>query len=227
LRELHRFVLSHLKLVLLKTLPNHPTTTQTQLVQFHSMETQGSSNHGDSRITDLAQEMDNLTPSPLRKKSRQLNDSYIISGQVGSNASTRGAPNQPGLPKGFHFAPSSSLGAIDETSICKSAIRTDNTAPAETNFVTERRHRVKMTLFGAVCFHPGCMTRLGSSIHTVSEKTLRSHFNAKQCYAGRRRPDCTNLVRDLKKDLSALRKLVLTGGPQVDELVERDESQIT
>lgn len=79
---------------------------------------------------------------------------------------------------------------------------------------------MKMTLFGAVCFHPGCMTRLGKSFR-VSHQTLRSHFNEKQCYAGHRRPDCTNLVRDLKKDLSILRKLVLTGGPQVNELIER------
>ena len=97
---------------------------------------------------------------------------------------------------------------------------TSTPSAVEMTCVNERRHHVKMTLFGAVCFHPGCMTRLGKSFR-VSHQTLRSHFNEKQCYAGHRRPDCTNLVRDLKKDLSTLRKLVLTGGPQVNELIER------
>ena len=85
--------------------------------------------------------------------------------------------------------------------------------------VAAERHHVEMTLFGAVCFHPGCRTKLGS-IHAVSEKTLRKHFDTRQCYTGYR-PDCTNLSRNLKHDLVALRELVLAGGAQADNLVER------
>ena len=84
----------------------------------------------------------------------------------------------------------------------------------------ERKHHVAMTPFGAVCFHPGCMTKLGRGIHTVSEKTLREHFDSKQCYCGCR-PDCTNLVRDLKQDLLTIQELVQKGGARADVLVER------
>ena len=76
-----------------------------------------------------------------------------------------------------------------------------------------------MTPFGAVCFHPLCMTKLGSNT-MVSEKTLREHFDNSQCYTGIR-PDCTDLVRNLKRDLATLQELAQKGGACVDALVER------
>ena len=84
---------------------------------------------------------------------------------------------------------------------------------------SQPRHNVKMTLFGAVCFHPGCMTKIGTSLHAVSEKRLRAHFDSRQCHTGCR-PDCTNLVRKLKHDHATLQELVLTGVAQADDLVE-------
>ena len=96
---------------------------------------------------------------------------------------------------------------------------TSTPSAVEMTCVNERRHHVKMTLFGAVCFHPGCMTRLGKSFR-VSHQTLRKHFHEANCYTGES-PDCTNLARDLCQDLSTLRDLVLTGGHQADQLVER------
>ena len=102
---------------------------------------------------------------------------------------------------------------------CEPASSRDNKAPAVTNVVTARRHHVEMTLFGAVCFHPGCTTRLGRSFR-VSHQTLRTHFDKAQCYTGDF-PDCTNLARDLYHDLSTHRELVQKGGASADVLVER------
>ena len=91
---------------------------------------------------------------------------------------------------------------------------------AETGLSPAKRHSVEMTLFGAICFDPGCMMKLGRSFHTVSEKSLRKHFDANQCYTGHR-PDCTNLARSLNKDRFTLQELVQKGGAQADALVER------
>ena len=184
------------------------------------METRVSNNSTDSDVLQLANEIGNLTPSPPRKKCRQFNGSSELSHQVGSTLNYGRPPDESSSSIGFDFA-SSSLGAMDGTNICAPVInKGDKPSVDETNVVTVRRHHVEMTLFGAVCFHPGCMTRLGTSLFGVSDTTLRSHFDTKQCYTGRR-PDCTNLVRDLRQDLSTLQQLVRKGGARVDKLVER------
>ena len=97
------------------------------------------------------------------------------------------------------------------------SIRTDKEAQVEMNCV--RQHRVEMTLFGAVCFHPGCMTRLGRTFG-ISHQTLCRHFDEAECYTGDL-PDCRNITSDLCDDLSALRELVQNGGASADVLVER------
>ncbi|EJK66273.1 hypothetical protein THAOC_12818 [Thalassiosira oceanica] len=187
------------------------------------------------------------TSSPLRKKSRQFNNESTLHNSEFTLHGT--IQTQPSLSVGFNFASSSwsasTWSASGGASICMPAISKDDNASAtaevglvsaetgpateETGLVAagqhvgrhvEMTHHVEMTLFGAVCFHPGCMTKLGTSIHAVSEKTLREHFDTRQCHTGRR-PDCTNLVRKLKHDLATLKEFVLTGGALADDLVER------
>ena len=85
--------------------------------------------------------------------------------------------------------------------------------------MSEKRHHVEMTHFGAVCFHPKCMTRLGKTFR-VCHQTLRTHFHNAKCHTGEI-PDCTNLARDLCKDLSTLRKLLQKGVANADVMVGR------
>lgn len=161
--------------------------------------------------------MGKLTPSPPRKKSRD--GSSELPHQVGSTPNNRRAPDESCFSVGFDFA-SSSLGAIDGTSLCAPVInKEDNPSVEETNVVTVRRHHVEMTLFGAVCFHPDCMTRLGS-MHGVSKHSLRRHFDDNQCYSGHR-PDCDHLCRNLKMDLANLQEIVQKGDARADSLVDR------
>ena len=63
------------------------------------------------------------------------------------------------------------------------------------------------------------MTRLGKTFR-VCHQTLRTHFHNAKCYTGEI-PDCTNLARDLCKDLSTLQKLLQKGVASADVMVER------
>jgi len=190
------------------------------------MEYQGSNNCNrfkECEIAQLTPEMNRHTPSQPRKKSRQcqLNGSFScqstdqpkMSHPVKSRLNNSETPRLPS----WSYAPVNKNTNFPAETAERNVICA---ATSETNVVAARPHHVEMTLFGAVCFHPKCMTRLGSRINTVSDNTLRSHFDEAKCFTGLR-PNCANLVRDLSQDLSTLRDLVLAGGLQADQLVEK------
>ena len=98
---------------------------------------------------------------------------------------------------------------------------TSTPSAVEMNCVNERRHHVKMTLFGAVCLHPPWLhDKTLQKLWSVSSNTLRTHFDTAQCYTGDL-PDCTNLARDICQGLFTLQELVQKGGTTVNVLVDR------
>ena len=98
-----------------------------------------------------------------------------------------------------------------------------NSIPPRTSCLSiphkRRRHHVETTIFGVICFHPKCMTRLGRRFR-VSDFALRTHFDKARCYTGDR-PDCSNLSIDLCNDLYTLQELVGKGGAMADVMVDR------
>ena len=79
----------------------------------------------------------------------------------------------------------------------------NNTTTTTTSTTTTREHYIEQTIVGPVCTHLNCKTKLGTNF-TVSDDTLRRHWNKNKCYTGNDIPNATKLVRKLDEQLVSM-----------------------